>query len=89
MHDLLRGEALKLLPAEHDPPGGDRHQAGDGVQEARLAGAVRAEQGDDLALLDVKRDLAHRHDRAVADDEALDLEIPLVAYPALARCSWA
>ena len=54
-HDLLRRESLELVAAEDDPSAGYRDEAADGVQKARLPRAVRAEQGDDLALLDADR----------------------------------
>ena len=39
------------LPSKRDAARDVREQAGDGAQRRRLAGAVGAEQGDDLALL--------------------------------------
>ena len=44
-----------------------RDHAGDGQQQGRLAGAVRADDGDDLALGDLERDAAQGDDVAVAD----------------------
>ena len=50
------------------------HRAGDRAQRRRLAGAVRAEHGDDLALGDLERDAAQRLHRPVARLDALELE---------------
>ena len=54
-----RPDPLAGDPAQADRLAGDRHRAGVGPDEAdqdaqgsRLAGAVRAEQPDDLAFLD-------------------------------------
>ena len=51
-HDLLRGQRGDLLAAEADRPLARRRQAGDRAQRRRLAGAVGADQRDDLALVD-------------------------------------
>ncbi len=48
--------------------------AGDGAQQRRLAGAVRADERDDLAFVDRERDLAHRLEQAVSHVEPLDGE---------------
>ena len=40
-------------------------QAGDGAQRGGFAGAVRADERDDFALLDVQRDAGQRFDGAV------------------------
>src|SRR6266566_4253779 len=49
-------------------------QAVDGAQGRRLAGAVRADQRDDLALPDVDRDALQRLDRAVEGVDVLQFE---------------
>ena len=46
----------------------------DHVEERRLAGAVRADQPDDLALLDVERDVVDRDDAAEAAGDVADGE---------------
>ena len=48
-----------------DRAGVGRDQADDHVEAGRLAGAVRAEQADDLAL--VEREFEAAHDRAAAE----------------------
>src|SRR6185295_9986880 len=50
------------------------HQPGDRAQRGGLAGAVGADQRDDLALLDGERHAAQRVDAAVADLEVADLQ---------------
>src|SRR5262249_59735893 len=47
------GPARKLRAVEEDVPG-PAHGARDGTQRRRLAGAVRAEDGDELALADLQ-----------------------------------
>ena len=61
--------AVDVQAAARDPV-----QSGKRVDERALAGAVRAEQDDDLALLDAKVDAAHRLDRAVLDPQLGDRE---------------
>ena len=60
-HDPLRRQvAGARSPSKHDPSAGDRHEAARRRSEQRrLAGAVGAEHGDDLALLDAQRHLAY------------------------------
>jgi hypothetical protein len=47
---------------------------GDRAQRGGLAGAVRADQRDDLALVDLERDALQRLDVAVVGVELVDLE---------------
>ena len=49
-------------------------QAGDRAQRRRLAGAVRADERDDLALVHVEVDAVQRRDVAVRDFEVADAE---------------
>ena len=51
------GSVGDVLAEEMDPPGGGREVAGDGVEQRRLAGAVRAEDGVLLAGGDAQRDV--------------------------------
>ena len=51
-HPQVGAQVGDVLPVEPDPAGGDRAQPGDGPHGGGLAGAVRADQGDDLALVD-------------------------------------
>ena len=51
-----------------------RDRARDRAQRRRLAGAVRAEHRDDLALVDVERDVAERLHRPVPRRDAVQLE---------------
>jgi hypothetical protein len=63
--DALVGRELgDVLAEETDPAGGRRKVAGDGVEERRLAGAVRAEHGVLLAGLHGKGDVVDRAKRA-------------------------
>ena len=47
-----------------------RHEPGDGVHERRLAGAVRADQADQLARTDLEIDVDHGVDAAEGDRDA-------------------
>ena len=46
----------------------DVEQAGDGAKRGRLAGAVGAEQGDDLPIRDLEGDPAQNQHNVVVDD---------------------
>ena len=72
-HELVGGELVDPLAVEFDRA--LRHlaalgmqQVGDGLQGRRLAGAVRAEQGDDAALGHGERDAFQHEDHVVVDD---------------------
>ena len=69
----LSGPPRSGLPARSDRAGA-ADGAGDGAQRRRLAGAVGAEDGDDLALVDVERDPVQCLHRAVARLDLLELE---------------
>ena len=64
MRDALESDAARLRTIE----------AVDDVQHRRLAGAVGADDGADLALLDVERDIGQRVDAAEGERNALDRE---------------
>ena len=55
-------------------PGARRLDAGDGADQARLAGAVGADDGDQLALLGAERDAVERLRVAVEEVEAFHFE---------------
>src|SRR5262245_7501683 len=70
---LVRQAVLDALALERDRPFGDARvvdaeETGDRPQGCALAGAVGAEQRDDLSGLDRERDALHRCDRALVDD---------------------
>ena len=44
-----------------------RDDAGDGLEQRRLAGAVRTDDGDELAARDLERDAAQRVQAAIGD----------------------
>ena len=63
-HDAALGHDIGRLsgdiaPSKMTAPPRGLHQAGDGLQQRRLAGAIGAEDGDDLAL---RRASAKRRD---------------------------
>ena len=76
----MRRAVFDALALEHDRAFGDARvveaeKARDRPQRRGLAGAVGAEQRDDLPGLDRKRDALHRRDGAVIDHfELLDVE---------------
>src|SRR5512138_658995 len=62
------------MAGEADRARGRLHGAGDDVEQRRLAGAVGADDGADLAVLDPHRHLVERHQGAVAARHAVELE---------------
>ena len=70
----LRNHAVRLRPAdraalEAHHVGGNAQQAHDRFQQGRLAGAVGADQGDDLAGADLEVYAVERLEVAVAGDQ--------------------
>jgi hypothetical protein len=74
-HDLVRRDARDVPALEHDAAGLGRDQARDGAQQRRLAGTVRADERDDLALPDRDRDVLERVHCAVEHLEPLHHEL--------------
>ena len=72
--NLLGAEAGEVLVAQHDLAPGRAQQAADREHEARLAGAVRAEQGRHLAGRDLQRHLLDDGPSAAGDGELLEAE---------------
>src|SRR4051794_24619121 len=62
-----------VAPGEADGAGG-RHKAGEAVDEGCLAGAVRADQADQLTLLDRHGDFVDRSQATKGDRQLLDFE---------------
>ena len=68
----MRGFRAEILALEGDPAGRHSVCAGDGAQKGGLAGAVRADEGDRLGLLDAEADAAHSLKLAVAGFKPFD-----------------
>src|SRR5256886_15762335 len=60
--------------ADQDRAGRRLEQSLDRAQGACLAGSVRTQEPEDLALADIERDSIHRSLGAVADAQVTDLE---------------
>jgi hypothetical protein len=60
LRDRVRRHAGDVLAVEHDTAGGRLVDAGEHVEERRLAGAVRADQRDDRASRDREVDVVSR-----------------------------
>ena len=71
-----RGRSVSWIsrPSKTDRALLRRQDPGDRAQRRRLAGAVGADQRDDLARVDLERDALERLDRAVEGVDVLDLE---------------
>src|SRR6266540_3230597 len=67
-------QAGDVLATEADRPEARRVEARDRAQGRRLAGAVGADQRDDLAFVDLHRDALERLDRAVEGVDLVELE---------------
>ena len=68
------GVSAISLPSKRIEPCARRREAGDRAQRRGLARAVRADQRDDLALLDLERDALERGDVAVVGVDVVELE---------------
>ena len=68
------GRAAEDLAAVEDHVPGRLHGAGDRAQRRRLAGAVRAEDRDEVAVVDAQRDAVQRADLAVARVDVAQLK---------------
>ena len=66
--------AVMSSPSKMMLPGLDPAHPGDGSHRRGLAGAVGADQGDDLALGDLERDPVEGLDLAVGEDDVLKLK---------------
>ncbi len=76
-HQLVGLAAGDVALAQMHAAGELRHQPGDRLDQRRFAGAVRAEDGDDLAAADLDVGAAHdRHVGLVAGDQVLDARAP-------------
>ena len=65
-HPARRQQLGNILALENDLAGGLREEAADQIEERGLAGAVRTDDGAQLALLD-------RHRHAVDGDQAAEM----------------
>src|SRR5207244_2858143 len=74
LHDLMRGIVRDVLPTERDRAAARMIEPVDRPQRRRLPGAVRPDQGHDLALVHLEGDPFQRLDRAVERLDVLDLE---------------
>src|SRR5581483_11947837 len=71
---VLGPQADERASVQKDVAGDDGRGAHDRVQRRRLAGAVRPDQPDDLALRDLERQTANGADASVADGERIERE---------------
>ena len=72
--DLVRRARQDALALEAYVAFGRVVEPRDQVEDRRLAGPVRPDQREDLALLDGERNLVDRHDAAEAQGDVVDLE---------------
>ena len=69
-----RLQVRDVASLEDDPPFGRRVSAGDAVQHRRLAGAVRADDREQLAAVHAEADVVQRAHTAKAQGHVPDLE---------------
>ena len=72
--DLLGGQAGERFAEEGDLASRHRHEPDDRRERGRLAGAVRPDEADDLALLDLEAQALDGRRTAVAHREVTDAE---------------
>ena len=73
-HHFVRRQPGDLAVLERDASGAGADQPRDGLEQSRLAGAVGADQGDDLALVDRQLDAAKHLNLTVAGMQVVDGE---------------
>src|SRR5579872_2626337 len=78
----MRGEMRNVATVEFDAAGRRRKESTDQIEKGGLARAVGADNGAQLALCDVERDVAHRDQVAEPLGDAVDFE----DVHALPRC---
>src|SRR5436190_2515561 len=83
--DLLRSRLPQLASLEFDRPLARRREPGDRAQGRRLAGTVRADQRDDLALVDLDRYPLQGLDVSVEAVDIVELEHRHCDQPAFPR----
>jgi len=71
---MPRWARQQIAAFEPDASGRGCDGAGDRLEQGGLAGAVRPDNGDELAFLDRQRHAAQRGEPAIADREAVDLK---------------
>jgi hypothetical protein len=72
--DLMRRQRAQVVAAESDPALRRTVEARDHVEHGRLAGAVGADQREDLPIADLEAEPAQRREAAEADREIFDTE---------------
>ena len=80
---------VTLRPPIQISPAVDVEQAGDGIEQRRLAAARRAEQHQEFALLDLEVDVRERGDVLERDRQVAGFDLPLIAVspsPRRRRC---
>ena len=87
VHDLVRGNLVDALAFEHNLTLARRRDARDRAQRGALARAVRADQRDDLALLDGDRDAFERVDIAIVGMNVIQFQKRHIAliYPQISQ----
>ena len=71
LHDLMRRRLRDILSEKGNRSAGLLHQSRDRMKRRRLPGAVRPDQSDDLALIDMKGDSLERRNNPVSDPQIL------------------
>jgi hypothetical protein len=79
--DAVRGPSVDAAPVEPDLAAGDRQHPADRPGRGRLAGTVRAQQGEHFPFRHGERDVVQRAERAVLGRDPLDLQQRPVLAP--------
>ena len=87
--DAVGPQAGDVAPVEEDTAGVERLKPGDQIEQRGFAGAVGADDADDLALVHVERDVGIGGEAAVALGQAFDVEQQAHAFCALRGAAFA
>src|SRR4029079_7656638 len=74
LHDLVRLATVDPIASQGDLALSEAELPGDGPERGRLAGAVGADERDDLSLVDRQGHAAQRVDRPVVRVDVVQLE---------------
>ena len=70
----MRAQMRDIAPGEAHAAAGNRHFAGDGIEQRCLARAVRADDRPALAFAHAERNAVHGAQRAEADGQSVELQ---------------
>ena len=84
-HQLVGGDAVQIFFVEEDGAGAGMQKPRNSIQNGGFTGTVGADEGDDLALVDLEGNALNSVDDAVIDMGSLTFSISLMGYASFLR----